>query len=107
MIQIQGPAIRENRWKGSNQGSHEITIVPGTPVTRKQAQDGLRTLMDRLTPAERKALGEAIAHASQFIEQTAASGGIQGNAYRSFPVSDNSGNRVDMLISGDINLIKD
>ena len=103
-IQIQGSSIQENRRRGSNQGSHEITIGPSNrPITREQAQGGLREVMGRLSPDERERLAPAIVAASSWIERAANSGGTGPTSER-FEVSpknrDGSGDRIDLITFG-------
>ena len=109
-IQIQGSSIQENRRRGSKQGSHEITIGPSNrPITREQAQGGLREVMGRLSPDERERLAPAIVAASSWIERAANSGGTGPTSER-FEVSpknrDGSGDRIDLITFGERNIVK-
>ncbi len=103
IIQIQGKAISSN-WRSSAGGGTVMgTIRSDKPITAAEVQAKIRELMTGLTFDEKGAVAKPVVDMSQFLERTAADGGVYGSgAYRT--ESTNKDNRVDLIWSGEMNL---
>ena len=103
-IQIQGPSITQNRRNGASHGSHIKNLVGNRPITYAEAKAGLNILEERLSPRQKEKFKIQIEQASAFMKKAAASGGVGPGAH-SFQERNGNGDRVDILIFGQRNIV--
>jgi len=102
IIQIQGKSISLN-WRDSAGGGTVMgTIRSKSPITRTQVQAKLLELFLSLSYEQKGATAPAVVKMSEFIENASTYGLPGSGAHR----TEINGNRVDLIWSGDINIVK-